>query len=214
MSAANGNNLDALVGRSVQSPNVYPASAEAMAAILALHFPEGTILDVNYGLGAFYRKTDRKVTGVDIRPPAEIQCDNRSLPFAADSFDIGVCDPPYKRGDGQKYEGRYGKAPKTETQVTWSYHATLSELLRVVRRGLIVKVQDGTDGHRFHARHVQIAEWMKTKTGLEPHDIAMNVRTKLAPCMAQGVPHFFQNGVSFWLIYAWRSKNPWKPVRF
>jgi hypothetical protein len=197
-----------------QIPNVFHNSADAMDAILDLHFPDGTILDVNYGLGVFYRKTDRRVMGVDIRPTADIQCDNRSLPFAADSFDVGVCDPPYKRGDGQKYESRYGKAPKTETQVTWSYYDTLSELLRVVRKGLIVKVQDGTDGHRFHARHIQIAEWMKEQTGLEPHDIAMNVRTKLASCMAQGVPHFFQNGVSFWLVYAWRCKNPWRAVRF
>lgn len=203
-----------MIHRPVQVPNVFGDSASAMREILNLHFPTGSILDVNYGLGVFYHKIEREVMGVDLRHPAQVICDNRALPFAADSFDVGVCDPPYKRGDGQKYEGRYGVAPKTETQVTWSYYATLSELLRVVRRGLIVKVQDGTDGHRFHARHIKVAEWMKGRTGLEPHDIAMNVRKKLAPCLVQGVPHFFQNGVSFWLVYAWRSKNPWKAVRF
>lgn len=197
-----------------QYPNVFGESASAMAAILDLHFPTGSILDVNYGLGAFYRKTDRPVTGVDIRPPAEIQCDNRNLPFEADSFDVGVCDPPYKRGDGVKYEHRYGKAPKTETQVTWSYYETLTELLRVVRQGVIIKVQDGTDGHRFHARHLMVANWMKEKTGLEPHDIAVNARKNLAPTMAQGTPHFFQQGVSYFLIYRWKTKNPYRPIRF
>jgi len=82
-----------------QCANVFSESATAVAEILTLHFPTGTILDVNFGLGAFYRKTARAVTGVDIRPPAEIICDNRKLPFADDSFDVGVCDPPYKRGE-------------------------------------------------------------------------------------------------------------------
>lgn len=197
-----------------QCANVFNESATAVAEILNLHFPTGTIIDVNFGLGAFYRKTNRAVTGVDIRPPAEIICDNRKLPFADNSFDVGVCDPPYKRGDGKKYEHRYGKAPKTETQVTWSYYDTLAELLRVVRCGVIIKVQDGTDGHRFHARHIMVANWMKEKTGLEPHDIAMNARKNLAPTMAQGTPHFFQQGASYFLIYRWKSKSPWKPVRF
>lgn len=195
-----------------QHNNVFRESASAIAAILDLHFPTGTILDANFGLGAFYKKTDRKVTGVDLRPPAEVICDNRFLPFGDDSFDVGVCDPPYKRGDGRKYEHRYGVAPKTETQVTWSYHATLKSLLRCVRQGVIIKVQDGTDGHRFHARHIEIADWMREQTGLEPHDICVIARPKVAPTMAQGTPHFFQQGVSYFLIYRWREK--WKPLRF
>ena len=198
----------------VQWSSVCDQSADAIAKILYLHFPTGSILDVNYGLGAFYRRTDREVTGVDIRPPAAIQCDNRKLPFEADSFDVGVCDPPYKRGDGVKYEARYGKAPKTETQVTWSYYETLTELLRVVRHGVIIKLQDGTDGHRFHARLLMVANWMKEKTGLEPHDIAHTSRKSLAPTMVQGTPHFFQQGVSYFLIYRWKTKNPYRPIRF
>ena len=154
------------------------------------------------------------MTGVDIRDTGDVVADNKALPFDSDSFDVAVCDPPYKRGDGKKYEHRYGVAPKTETKVTRDYYATLTECLRVARRGVIVKIQDGTDGHRFHARHLHVAEWMKQQTGLDPHDICVNVRRTLAPTMAQGVPHFFQNGVSYWLIYAWRSKAPFRPVRF
>lgn len=46
-----------------QVGNVFAESASAVAAILDLHFPEGSILDVNFGLGTFYQKTNRKVTG-------------------------------------------------------------------------------------------------------------------------------------------------------
>lgn len=186
-----------------------------MQAILELHFPRGTIIDVNFGLGVFYKNGGReRVTGVDIRPTGDVVADNKALPFAIDSFDIAVVDPPYKRGDGQKYETRYGKAPKTETQVTWSYFAAMEECLRVARRGLIIKAQDGTDGHKFHPRHIQLANWMKERTGLEPHDICVNARVGSPSTMAQGVPHFFKNTVSYWLIYMWRQKNPFKAVRF
>lgn len=211
---AQGAGVLARLLKPAQCTNVFGESASAIAEILALHFPTGTILDVNFGLGTFYHRTQRLVTGVDLRPPAEIICDNRQLPFAGDSFDIGVCDPPYKRGDGRKYEHRYGVAPKTETQVTWSYYDTLTELLRVVRRGVIIKVQDGTDGHRFHPRHLTVANWMKEKTGLEPHDIAVIARKSLAPTLAQGTPHFFQQGISYFLIYRWETKACWQPVRF
>jgi hypothetical protein len=186
-----------------------------MEKMLALHFPEGRIIDVNWGLGVFYKKIEgRDITGVDIRPTGDIQCCNRNLPFPDDAFDVGVCDPPYKRGDGKKYEKQYGKAPKTETQVTWSYYETIEELLRVSKGGIIIKLQDGTDGHRFHARCFHVMQWMKERTGLDPHDIAHVVRTKLAGTMAQGTPHFLKQGVSYFLIYRWRQKEPWKPVRF
>ncbi len=147
-----------------QVGKVFDRSQDAMEAILGLHFPEGSIVDVNFGLGVFYRNGLRKrVTGVDIIQTGDVDviADNKALPFASDSFDLAVCDPPYKRGDGKKYQSRYGVAPKTETQVTWSYHAAIEECLRVARSGLIIKVQDGTDGHKFHPRHVQIAEWMR-----------------------------------------------------
>jgi hypothetical protein len=195
--------------------SVFANSTDAMAAILSLHFPKGRIVDVNYGLGTFYRKCeDRDITGVDIRPTGDIQCDNRHLPFCDDEYEVGVCDPPFKRGDGVKYETRYGVAPKTETQVTWSYYETISELLRISSRGVVIKMQDGTDGHRFHSRLFHIAAWMKSTTTLDPHDICHISRKRLVNTMVNGEPHFFKQGVSYFLIYRWRQKAPYKPSRF
>ena len=195
--------------------STFRESSDAMRSILDLHFPIGRIVDVNWGLGVFYRKSShRDVTGVDIRPTGDIQCDNRNLPFSDNEFEVGVCDPPYKRGDGKKYEHRYGVAPKTETQVTKSYYETITELLRVSSAGIVVKLQDGTDGHKFHARLFQVATWMKEQTGLDPHDMCHIARESLAGTMAQGEPHFFKQGVSYFLIYKWRQKAPYKPVRF
>ena len=198
-----------------QFHNTFPQSADAMASILPMHFPTGTILDVNYGHGVFYQKVDRDVTGVDVRPPAKIICDNAALPFADDSFDVGVCDPPYKRGNTNKrFESRYGVAPDTEPKVTKLYYAAMTELLRVCRQGMIVKCQDAADGHSFHARHITLCEWVKEKTGLRVHDIATVIRWGVPNANTQGARHFFQQSTSYFLIWKWKSKNPFRAVRF
>ncbi len=198
-----------------QFHNVFKCSADAMAAILTLHFPTGTILDVNFGLGVFYGKTKREVTGVDLRLPASVIADNKNLPFASDSFDIGVLDPPYKRGPrNQRYTARYGPAPVTEQRVTRSYIVAIPELLRVCRQGVIFKCQDGPDGHTFYSRHFELIAHMKQSTGLPVHDIAVSVRHAVPSAMVQGKRHFFQQTVSYFLIWKWRSKRPFRPVRF
>lgn len=210
--------LESQVGTADAIPqfhNTFRESCDAMAAILPMHFPTGTILDVNYGLGVFYKRVNRDITGVDVRPPAKIICDNRALPFEADSFDVGVCDPPYKRGNNNdRYTDRYGVAPCTEPGATRLYLAAMTELLRVCRQGMIVKCQDASDGHSFHPRHITLCEWMKDQTGLAVHDIATVIRFGVPNANTQGIRHFFQQSTSYFLIWKWKSKFPFKPVRF
>lgn len=203
------------IDRVPQFHNTFKDSRDAIASILPMHFPDGTILDVNYGLGVFYQRVNRNVTGVDVRPPAKIICNNAALPFAADSFDVGVCDPPYKRGhNNSRYTDRYGEAPCTEPKVTRNYFSAMTELLRVCRVGLIVKCQDSSDGHSFHPRHIVLCEWMKAKTGLTVHDIATVIRYGVPNANTQGRRHFFQQSTSYFLIWKWKSKNPFRPIRF
>jgi hypothetical protein len=199
-----------------QHHNLFSDSASAMAAILALHFPKGDILDVTYGLGAFYKLCPhRRVESLDLRPPARIIGDNTALPFRDDSYDVGVLDPPYKRGTGNdRYTERYGKAPNTEQKCTRLYFAALPELLRVCRQGLIVKCQDASDGHMFHCRHQELAAWVKTRTGLGVHDIAIVGRRGVPDSKTNGRRHFLQQSISYFLVWKWRRKSPWKPWRF
>lgn len=185
-----------------------------MESLLELHFPTGSIVDANWGSGTFYKRVNRDVVGVDLRDTGNVIANNQRLPFPDESFDVGVVDPPYKRGDGVKYESRYGVAPKTEQKVTRLYKAAIPELLRVCRSGIIIKSQDGTDGHRFYPRHIHIAEFMAQLTGLEPHDIAVIARNGLPYAMAQGEQHYYQQAISYFMVYKWRSKCPYKPVRF
>lgn len=196
--------------------NIHSNSASAMKTILDLHFPEGTILDVNYSLGTFYKNVDRDVVGVDIRVTGNVIADNKFLPFPDDIFEIGVCDPPYKRGNGdQKYAKRYGEAPCTVKKATDQYFKLLPELLRVSKNGLIIKAQDETDGHKFYPRMFKLIEFMKSITNLLPHDIAYVYRSQVADNNIKGNQrHFMSNCVSYFLVYKWVRKFPFKPVRF
>ena len=195
--------------------NVHWNSADAMQTILGLYFPQGKILDVNHSLGVFYRKVTREVVGVDIRPMTTIQADNRALPFASDSFSVGVCDPPYRRGNGDtKYAERYGKAPYTAKRVSQQYYDLLPELLRVSTDGIVIKAQDETDGHRFYHRMNYLVEFVKERTGLEPHDITYLVKSGVMDNNVKGRQrHFTANCVSYFLVYRWSQKYPFKPVR-
>ena len=196
--------------------NVHKDSAEAMRTILGLHFPTGKILDVNHSLGVFYKKVERDVTGIDIRPVTSIIADNRALPFAADSFAVGVADPPYRRGNGDtKYSERYGKAPYTAKRVSQQYYDLIPELLRVSTDGMIIKAQDETDGHRFYHRMFSLVQFVKEITGLEPHDVTYLVKNGVMDNNVKGRErHFTANCVSYFLVYRWAQKFPFKPLRF
>ncbi len=198
--------------------NVFRRSADAMRAILELHFPSASIVDVTYGRGVFYQRAPggHLLVGLDVRPTAHVVGHCGHLPFGDDAFDVGVIDPPYKRGDDFRYLDRYGAHLSTETQVLRLYQVALVELLRVARAGLVVKVQDGTDGHRFHPKHAEVIDEMRRRSGLWPHDIAYVVRSGAPDRVVQGSPHFFRQGVSHFLIYKWREKSNslFKPWRF
>lgn len=195
--------------------NTFKNSSEAIAAILKLHFPDGSIIDVNFGLGVFYKKVNRSITGIDLKPTGGVIADNKKLPFTDDSFDIGIIDPPYKRGTSNDlYTARYGIAPTTEQKSTRSYFAALPELVRVSRNGIIIKCQDASDGHVFYPRHFTIMNWMIENYKCRVHDIAVIARHGVSNSNTNGNRHFFQQAISYFLIYKWRSKNPLKPVIF
>ena len=194
--------------------NTFSNSAAAIRAIINRHFIDETIIDATFGLGVFYRQVRRPVIGVDIRPTGSVIGLGQRLPFGDDSFGIGVVDPPYKRGDGYLYAARYGDAPNTEPQVERIYWGIIPEIIRVARRGIIIKCQDATDGHGFFDRRFRIASFIYELIGMECHDIALVVshkNTRLVPGRKQ---RFFGRQESYFMIYKWKQKNPFRPVRF
>ncbi len=86
--------------------------------------PDVRIIDLSAGRAAvWFGDRPRNVVAIDHRPgfSANVVGDTRSLPFAADCFDLGLFDPPHTNfgANGQMAE-RYG-------------HSTVDEILSLIR---------------------------------------------------------------------------------
>ena len=77
---------------------MWGGNAEVFPLILDLHVPDGAkIADVTWGKGVFWRDVD--VAKYELHPTdiaGGVDC--RDLPYADDSFDCVVLDPPYMEG--------------------------------------------------------------------------------------------------------------------
>lgn len=138
-------------------------NAQAIVDAHTLGYVGDRVLDVTHNIGRFWRNHTPELlvrcdlaTGDSKGPfPIDVQCDMTALPFAADSFDTTVCDPPYKlNGSGGSHasdEG-YGVADTWAADNRLGFYAgALPELIRVTRTGghLLVKAQDQCVSAKF-----------------------------------------------------------------
>ena len=131
--------------------------ADLMVSVEQLYFHPGMrIADVTYCHGRFWRQIDTSKYDFlpsDLVPsrPNVAKLDCRSLPYADDSLDVVVFDPPFI--DRAFYE----KSFLTDThdlsppEILQLYRDGMTEAKRVLRHGglLLVKCMDGSNGqHR------------------------------------------------------------------
>lgn len=138
------------------------SSAEAIAGLVGLLYPDAsTALDCTYGSGRFWTPdTALKVTGLDRNPArARAVCgDFTALPFADDSFDLAVFDPPYMCEMSPKaimggHFGSFASIGALEAAV----RAGAAEAWRVARVGVIVKAQN----HVHQSRFLHLTRWVE-----------------------------------------------------
>lgn len=152
-------------------------SKDLFPKILALHVPRGAVVaDVTFGKGIFWKHVPRdhyRLLPSDIT----IGVDCRNLPYADESIDCVVLDPPYMEGLFRRTEaqlagsGSYAafratysngeavaRGPKYHQAVLDLYFKAGREAYRVLRpQGvLIVKCQDEVSANRQHLTHVEI----------------------------------------------------------
>jgi len=140
--------------------------------ILKLYARTGaTVADVTYGSGAFWRKAKRpdiKLLATDLKDGV----DCRALPYADESIDVVVLDPPYMHTPGQgAHQGHqnfeaYYRNNATANSGTSKYHEAVLDLyyaagkeaVRVLKDGgiFIVKCQDEVCANRQRLTHVEI----------------------------------------------------------
>lgn len=157
-------------------------NAEVFPHVLALHVPEGAVVaDVTYGKGVFWRHVPK---GMYKLLPTDIQTgvDCRRLPYANESVDCVVLDPPYMEGllrENKHHRGGQGThvsfrdaysdngnaenaiarpKPKWHAAVLDMYVQAGQEAYRVLRsEGIfIVKCQDEVSANKQWLTHVEI----------------------------------------------------------
>lgn len=156
-------------------------SARAISRLLTVLFPDATtVLDTTYGSGSFWRGStaDVAVTGMDLNPERarHVCADFTALPFADNSFDVVVFDPPYHTDVGHAKasatHARYGSFA-TIDDLRPAVERGTAEAWRVARLGAIVKVQD-----YIHAsRAVWMSLWVHGAIPVEPYDVIHVRRT-------------------------------------
>lgn len=152
-------------------------NAELFAQILQLHVPLGArVADVTYGKGVFWSKVDAASYALF---PTDIKTgvDCRALPYADNSMDCVVLDPPYMEGLYRTDDSLAGKGTHETFQANYSNGARPSEISakwhdavlemyvqaaleakRVLCEGgtLIVKCQDEVSAGVQRLTHVEI----------------------------------------------------------
>src|SRR6266851_5577363 len=114
------------------------SSAEIVAAILCILFPDArTALDLTPGRGCFW--SEAVPTGVAVHFSEH---DFTALPYADDSVDIALFDPPHLADAGQRsiMRQRFGTYPSGDLES--AVRAGCREAQRVARIGTVVKVCD------------------------------------------------------------------------
>lgn len=148
-------------------PATYPwaSNASLIAAVARLGYLDGSVLDVTYGKGSFWKifrpadfhAHDLRLDGVDFR----------NLPEADDSYDVVVLDGPYKlNGTPSAADVRYG----VDEPATWQerhalIRAGMDEGARVARKRLIVKCQDQVCAGHVRWQTIEFTNHMVDKHG-------------------------------------------------
>lgn len=155
-------------------------NAALLAAVAPLYLT-GSVLDVTYGRGAWWRRFtpdpfgshDLALDGVDFR----------HLPHEAGSWDSVCFDPPYvprqgiappTRLEDHNYRERYGlSVSRGRIELEALISDGLAECARVSRQWVLVKCCDYVNGRQFHLGHVFVIR-AGEELGLRVHDLIVH----------------------------------------
>ncbi len=170
---------DRAVGPIVQSV-IHGTNADMVAAIAPLYL-RGSVLDVTYGRGMWWRRFqpepfawhDIALDGVDFRDLPEADC----------SWETVCFDPPYVPRQGnvdathrrdQDFRDRFGLVEsRGGADLRALIAGGIAEAARVAETWVLAKCCDFTNGKQFHLGHVMLLEFA-IAVGLRPHDLIVH----------------------------------------
>lgn len=150
-------------------------NADLIPNVVRMYANKGdTIYDVTYGKGVFWRNLDLKeynFKGTDLMDGVNF-CD---LPYAENSADILVLDPPYMHGGAtvkKSINDCYQNRNTSHESVIRLYAGGILEAARVLKKkGLIwVKTQDEIESGKQRMSHCELMELLKM-FGFEIQDL-------------------------------------------
>lgn len=159
-------------------------NAELIRDVSSLYLTPGqNIADVTYSTGRFWKKTDLSpytFLASDLEalsPSCNIQADFRELPYADESIDTVVFDPPYIHSPGkgfmsERYNGRRTTDLASYADIMKLYEDGIQEAERVLTNtgSLWVKCKDTLASEKQHWSHINIYE-IATKLGFYARDL-------------------------------------------
>jgi hypothetical protein len=217
-------------------------NADLFPQILALHVPKGaTIADVTFGKGVFWKNVPATAYTLlasdidakddhDIFPSKRVEVqtgiDCRNLPYADESLDCVVLDPPYMEGlyradtghlagSGTHSSFRHaysnGKptrdvGPKWHDAVLDMYVKAGQEANRVLKRDgiLIVKCQDEVSANKQRLTHVEIITAYEAM-GFYTRDLFVLVRVNRAGVSRLKKQEHARKNHSYFLVFQKRK---------
>ena len=202
-------------------------NSDLFPQILKLHVPpKSKIADVTFGSGVFWRNVDLSEYTL-LRTDIADGVDCRSLPYADESVDAVVLDPPYmegllrstprhKAGGGTHaaFRAYYSNGdevsigPKWHAAVTDLYYRAGAEAFRVLNPDgvLIVKCQDEVSANRQWLTHVEIINHYEG-LGFYTKDLFVIVRQNKAVVSRLVKQVHARKNHSYFLVFV-KTKNP------
>lgn len=139
--------------------------------VTALYFNKGDIVaDVTYGRGVFWREVSGyEIIGSDIKTGMDFS----NLPYANNSFNHSVIDPPYGRKSLQGMISCYNTSNTAKHEdIIKMYADGLKELVRITKPNgyILCKCQDEVCGGKQQWSHIEIKE-IAEQLGLYTKDL-------------------------------------------
>jgi len=213
-------------------------SGQVLDTLFSLHFPDvELVLDVTYGLGAFWRGWSRplpfnvhvtdlnqeKVNGalVDALRRDEIvplqAMDARDLRrIRPDSYDVGVFDPPFLANYTTTHktlnlDKKYGTLP-SQREILALYWAGIQELVRVCRVGMIVKCKPGVSSHVLWPTRWAVTTYGSMACGRFPEDIAVFVPPSNVLRGRWKTQHHLRRTESYFIVWDFDKGVRWTAI--
>lgn len=174
--------------------------------------PPRMILDATVNEGRFWRGTKRKIIGLDINLDFKptINGSNLSMPFADESFDVIVYDPPHipnqGKDKGKDFNTRFGLVLKSPKENGYNfnhlYPVFVKEAYRVLRpQGIMLaKIADYVHGHRMQWAHFELMKSAQ-EVGFCPCDMIIKIRKGPIVDPRWKVAHHARRQHVFWIVF-------------